>query len=85
MEKDFPLCDLSIDRDAVIQSLDFQGNERRRMLDLGLREGSTVKPVLRSPSGNPTAYRICGAIIALRSCDSMRIRVLPLSTDRGAC
>lgn len=54
------------------------------MLDLGFREGSVVRPVLRSPSGSPTAYQVCGALIALRSSESERISVLPLQADGGA-
>lgn len=84
MDKQISLSELDIDHSAKVQALDFDGNERRRMLDLGLREGSAIKPVLSSPSGNPTAYQVCGAIIALRSCDSMRISVSPLAAQGGA-
>ncbi len=40
--------------------------ERRRMLDLGLIPGTLVRAELRSPAGDPTGYRIRGAVIALR-------------------
>lgn len=40
--------------------------ERRRMFDLGLIPGTVVEAELRSPAGDPTAYRIRGAMIALR-------------------
>ena len=43
-----------------------RGIERRRMLDLGILPGTVVEAELRSPSGDPTAYRIRGALIALR-------------------
>ncbi len=43
-----------------------QGPQRRRLLDLGLLPGTTVMAELRSASGDPTAYRIRGALIALR-------------------
>jgi Fe2+ transport system protein FeoA len=36
------------------------------MLDLGIVPGTRVAAELRSPSGDPTAYRIRGAVIALR-------------------
>ena len=83
MEKAIPLNGLAINQYARITALDFTGNERRRMLDLGFREGSTVRPVLNSPAKDPTAYEVCGALIALRSSDSGRITVLPLQEDRG--
>ena len=43
-----------------------RGIERRRLLDLGLIPGTTVEAEMRSAAGDPTAYRIRGAMIALR-------------------
>ena len=43
-----------------------RGAERNRLLDLGVVPGSDIGIDLVSPSGNPTAYRIRGASIALR-------------------
>lgn len=43
-----------------------RGDERHRLLDLGVVPGSVVEVDLISPSGNPVAYRIRGASIALR-------------------
>lgn len=43
-----------------------RGMQRRRLMDLGLVPGTEVVAELRSPSGNPTAYNIRGAMIALR-------------------
>jgi len=42
------------------------GPERRRMMDLGILPGTLVEAELTSPGGDPTAYRIRGALIALR-------------------
>jgi DtxR family Mn-dependent transcriptional regulator len=52
-----------------------RGLQRRRLLDLGLVSGTAVKPEFRSPSGDPTAYRIRGAMIALRKAQSDLIQV----------
>ena len=41
--------------------------ERRRMLDLGILPGTMIETVMRSPLGDPTAYRIREAVVALRS------------------
>ncbi len=54
------------------------GIQRRRLLDLGLVAGTIVEPELRSASGDPTAYRIRGALIALRAEQAKRIQVEPL-------
>lgn len=43
-----------------------QGPQRRRLLDLGLVPGTVVEAELRSAGGDPTAYRVRGALIALR-------------------
>jgi DtxR family Mn-dependent transcriptional regulator len=43
-----------------------RGQQRRRLLDLGLVPGTLVKAEMVSASGDPTAYTIRGATIALR-------------------
>ena len=43
-----------------------RGLERRRLMDLGILPGTTIEAELKSPSGDPTAYRVRGALIALR-------------------
>jgi DtxR family Mn-dependent transcriptional regulator len=43
-----------------------RGSERRRLMDLGLLRGTTVQADFASPNGDPIAYRIRGATIALR-------------------
>lgn len=43
-----------------------RGTQRRRMLDLGIIPGTTVECEMNSPIGDPVAYRIRGAVIALR-------------------
>ena len=43
-----------------------RGSERRRLLDLGVIPGSIIEAEMRSPSGDPIAYNIRGALIALR-------------------
>ncbi|MDZ4673608.1 MAG: iron dependent repressor, metal binding and dimerization domain protein [Gemmatimonadota bacterium] len=43
-----------------------QGAQRRRLLDLGVVPGTVIRVELSSASGDPMAYRIRGAVIALR-------------------
>jgi len=43
-----------------------RGAERRRLMDLGFVPGTEVGVELVSPSGDPTAYRVRGTVIALR-------------------
>lgn len=43
-----------------------RGMQRRRLMDLGVIPGTVISADLKSASGNPTAYNIRGALIALR-------------------
>jgi len=61
-----PLGCLNIGKKAMVQTLLFEGPVRRRMLDLGVIEGTEIAPLFQSPSGSPVAYLIRGAVIALR-------------------
>ncbi|HBJ18137.1 MAG TPA: ferrous iron transport protein A [Clostridiales bacterium] len=58
---------------ARVRRLCTEGTMRRRFLDIGLVEGTTVECVGRSPCGDPTAYRIRGAVIAIRSEDASTV------------
>lgn len=51
------------------------GSMRRRLQDIGLIEGTKVQCMQKSSCGDPIAYSIRGAIIALRSEDSGSILV----------
>ena len=52
-----------------------RGPERRRLLDLGFVAGTLVEIEMVSPGGDPTAYRVRGAVIALRREQANLIRV----------
>ncbi len=52
-----------------------RGLERRRFMDLGILPGTMIEVEMRSPSGDPTAYRIRGAAIALRREQAANINV----------
>ncbi len=58
-----------------VKQLVSDGITRRRMLDLGLIYNTNVKSLWKSPSGDPTAYEIRGATIALRSEEASKILV----------
>lgn len=47
----------------------------RRLKDLGLVKGARVKCVLKSPLGDPSAYDICGAVVAIRKEDASSVKV----------
>ena len=60
---------------AMVTELLTSGSMRRRLQDIGLIEGTRIECLLRSPAGDPAAYLIRGAVIALRAEDSSRVRV----------
>lgn len=70
-----PLTDLPIGKPARVRKLITTGRARRRMLDLGLVVDTVVEALYKSPSGDPVAYQIRGAVIALRSEEASTIWV----------
>lgn len=70
--------DLIPGQQARVLRLEVAGGMRRRLLDLGLVENTAVECLGRSPGGDPAAYLIRGAVIALRDSDSRGILVRPV-------
>jgi ferrous iron transport protein A len=76
------LDQLAADAVATVTSLTNEGVERRRMLDLGILPGARVEVVMKSPLGDPVAYRIRGATVALRRDQARQIRVTLAEKDK---
>jgi DtxR family Mn-dependent transcriptional regulator len=51
--------------------------ERRRLMDLGVLPGTLIQAEMISPSGDPTAYRVRDALIALRREQADLIYITP--------
>lgn len=73
MNKIFPLTDLKIGETATVKALYANDTIKRRLLDIGVIEGTRIECIMKSPWNDPTAYQIRGAIIALRCEDSKNI------------
>lgn len=69
------LSDLRPGQRAVVRHLSAAGDLRRRLQDIGLIQGTMVKCVGKSPLGDPVAYRIRGATMALRGADAKQVEV----------
>ncbi len=69
------LCTLRPGESAVVRALDTRGAMRLRLRELGLIEGAVLRCLGRSPLGDPAAYELCGAALALRDRDSREIWV----------
>ena len=72
-----PLTNLKLGEVAQIISVSplTRGVERRRLMDLGILPGTGIEIEMASPSGNPTAYRVRGALVALRQSQAEDIRI----------
>ncbi|MEA5128956.1 MAG: FeoA domain-containing protein [Proteiniphilum sp.] len=47
-------------------SLNFQGQQRRRLMDLGIVPGQRISAIIQSASGDPVGYRVMGTTIGIR-------------------
>lgn len=80
MSKSTDLTALRAGQQATVQRLSASGAMRRRLQDIGLIEGTRVECVGASPLGDPSAYLIRGAVIALRGSDAAQILVENVSS-----
>jgi len=71
---------LQMDTTAKIDTLNCNTPIRRRLLDLGFVPETNITPILKSASGDPTAFEVRGTIIALRKEDACGIWVKVLES-----
>lgn len=71
------LTDLKTGQKGRIEMLSARDDMRRRLQDIGLIKGTVVECLGKSPLGDPTAFLIRGAVIAIRSEDSGNVLVQP--------
>ena len=60
---------------AVVKEIFADGQLKRRFFDIGIVNGTKIKCVAISPQGDPKAFFVRGAVIALRNADSVLIEV----------
>lgn len=75
------LDQLRVGESFVVDRIRNEGAMKRRLEDLGIVSGTQIDCVMRSPLGDPWAYRIRGAVIALRSNDAATVVGFPIATD----
>lgn len=75
MQSIIPLRDMEPGTQGVIADILPECALSRRLLDLGFAADASVKCLFRSMFGDPTAYEICGTVIALRAEDSATVLV----------
>ena len=75
MEDVSTLDRLPVGQKAAVAGLKAPEDQRRRLMELGFVPGGRVMAVQESPWGDPVAYAVCGAVIALRRADARQIAV----------
>ncbi len=75
MDKFRCLSEIKPGETALVIKNNSSGSIRRRLMDIGLIENTPVECVGRSPLGDPSAYLVRGAVIAIRARDGMDILV----------
>ncbi|MBR7164631.1 MAG: ferrous iron transport protein A [Clostridia bacterium] len=70
------LHSLPIGATAYIKELSARDSIRRRLLDIGLTPGAKITCLYQSPAGDPRAYLVLGAVIALRLEEASQIEVI---------
>lgn len=69
------LNEVQLNTYAKVVEISCNDLDKRRFLDLGIVKDTKLRPVLRSPLGDPTAYEIRRTVIALREEDAVKIKV----------
>ena len=69
------LTNLREGENARVTLLLNEGSIKRRLQDLGLIPGTLVQCIHKSPYGDPIAYGIRGAVVALRSDDAKSVLI----------
>ncbi len=72
------LSSLSIGEEGIVMGISksCRGQQRRRLMDLGVVPGTKIEVEMKSISGDPVAYRIRGASIALRKNQADKIYLI---------
>ena len=80
---EYSLSALRAGQSAYVAEIQADEAMRRRLLDLGLIRGTRVTCTAKSPAGDPAAYLIRGAVIALRGRDARGVRLEGLCPERA--
>ncbi len=80
------LADVAVGEAATVAGISARcrGPSRRRLLDLGVVPGTVVRARMRSAGGDPTAYDVRGAMIALRREQAALIHVSASPSEAAA-
>ena len=75
MYETLTLAALPVGESGYVTEISTRSTMEHRLMDLGLVRGTRVTCVTRSPAGDPGAYLIRGALIALRRADAEGVQL----------
>ncbi len=75
MEQADCLASLQAGDAAYVTGIDAACGLHRRLEDIGFTQGARVRCLFAAPCGEPKAYLVRGAVMALRLEDARRVRV----------
>ena len=68
---------LQLNTYAEVIDINSSKPDKIRLADLGILKGTKLRPILKSPLGDPTAYEVRKSVIVLREEDAVNIKVKP--------
>jgi len=69
------LNDIQPGQSVIVCKLENEESMKKRLQDIGIICGTKVKCVQESPLGDPKAFLIRGAVVAIRKKDLIKIKV----------
>lgn len=75
------LDSLHVGERAILQAISGNRSLRRRMMEMGLLEGSRLRLSKFAPSGDPIEVKVNDYFLSIRRCDAANIIVTPLGDD----
>ncbi|MGL5054614.1 MAG: FeoA family protein [Fusobacteriaceae bacterium] len=69
------LTELKKGQSAIIKRIGSVGELKKRLIDLGINSGQTIKLERNAPLGDPQEFRINGNSIAIRKKDAENIEL----------
>lgn len=84
MTERIDLALLKVGESMIVSCVGGSEEMSRRLYDLGVSEGVTVRCLMSSPLGDPRAYLCRGAVIALRREDAATVQGELLASEEAA-
>lgn len=82
MESLYDLTHINPGQSAVIQNILLKDSARRRVQELGVIPGARITCLYPAPSGDPIAFYVCGAVIAIRREEAKLIQITSISSRK---